>query len=106
MHTYLVELFFLKSFETFGDIVPQHRAYLQTGYDHGMFLMSGPREDKSGGIVIARAPDLETLQAFFAQDPYSINGLAQYRISAFTAAKRQPLLDDWITGADCAMMSA
>ena len=104
MQTFLVELNFLKPFATFGDVVPQHRAFLQTGYDSGLLLMSGPRDDKTGGIVIARAPDLPTLQSFFEQDPYQLNGLAGHRFVGFTAAKRSPLVDDWISGADCAKM--
>ena len=106
MQTYLVELNFLKPFSSFGDVVPQHRAFLQTGYDNGLLLMSGPRDDKTGGIVVARAPDLPTLQSFFEQDPYKLNGLAEHRFVGFTAAKRSPLVEDWISGADCAKMTA
>ena len=106
MQTFLVELNFLKPFASFGDVVPRHRSFLQTGYDSGMLLMSGPREDKTGGIVIARAPDLPTLQSFFELDPYKLNGLAEHKFVAFTAAKRAPLVEDWISGADCAKMTA
>jgi len=106
MQTFLVELNFLKPFASFGDVVPQHRAFLQTGYDSGLLLMSGPRDDKTGGIVVARAPDLPTLQSFFELDPYKLNGLAEHRFMGFTAAKRAPLVEDWISGADCAKMTA
>jgi uncharacterized protein YciI len=106
MQIFLVELNFLKPFASFGDVVPQHRAFLQTGYDSGLLLMSGPREDKTGGIVVARAPDLPTLQSFFELDPYKLNGLAEHRFVSFTAAKRSPLVEDWISGTDCAKMTA
>ena len=39
-------------------ILPDHRAFLQTGYDRGWLLMSGPLNPRTGGIVIARAPSL------------------------------------------------
>lgn len=106
MQTFLVELHFLKPFASFGDVVAQHRAFLQTGYDRGFLLMSGPREDKTGGIVVARAPDLPTLQSFFDADPYKRHDLAEHRFVGFVAAKRAPLVEDWISGTDCVNMPA
>lgn len=106
MQTFLVELKFLQAFASFGDVVAQHRAFLQTGYDHGLLLMSGPREDKTGGIVIARANDAQELRSFFDQDPYKLNGLAEHRFVGFVAAKRAPLVEDWISGADCVSIPA
>lgn len=96
MNCFLVEIRYLKSFDSFGEMVTKHRAYLQKGYDQGMLLMSGPRADKSGGLCIARAADEESLRAFFEQDPYKLEKLAEHVIIPFTAAKYQPFLETWI----------
>lgn len=106
MHCYLINIRFLQPFASFGDVVQEHRAYLQQGYDQGLLLLSGPREDQSGGIVIARATDLAQITAFFAQDPYKKHGLAEHHIVPFMAAKRLPLLEEWLSGKDCAMITA
>lgn len=100
MNCYLVEFGFTQPFETFGDAVAEHRAYLQQGYDRGLLLLSGPREDKRGGLCIARAPDEQTLRTFLADDPYLLRGLAKHSIVPFTAAKRQPFVEHWIEGTD------
>jgi uncharacterized protein YciI len=95
MKYYLVESHFQKPFESFGEIVPQHRAWLQQWYDKGVLLCSGPKSDKSGGVIIGRAEESATLQALIDGDPYQRNGLAQYTLTEFDAAKRASVLDAW-----------
>lgn len=102
MNCYLIDIRFIRPFESFGAVVTAHRAYLQQGYDQGWLLLSGPRGDKRGGIAIARAQDVAELKAFFAHDPYHLNGMAEYDFVAFTGAKHQPWLSDWINGNDTA----
>ena len=66
MQTFMLQLRFTQPFDTFGDVVSAHRAFLQTGYDQGMLLMSGPKQDKTGGIVIARAESEAQQRDFMA----------------------------------------
>lgn len=99
MTHFIITLTFKVPFDTFGDAVQRHRAFLQEGYDQGFLLCSGPLETRTGGIVIARAESPEALQAFFSRDPYRCEGLAEHAFQAFTPAKRQPFLEAWVTGA-------
>lgn len=96
MPCFLIESTFTQPFESFGEIVAEHRAYLQQGYDAGWMLLSGPKADRSGGVLIARAENTEALAAFFAGDPYNRNHLASYRFTEFTAAKHAACLNDWL----------
>lgn len=97
MQHFLVEITYTVPFETLSEVVPEHRAFLQTGYEMGWLLMSGPQNPKTGGIVIAKAPSLDDMHAFFAKDPYVVKGLARYRFVEFEPVKRQAFLEDWIT---------
>jgi uncharacterized protein YciI len=98
MKHYIVEINFTVPLAQIEAIVPQHRAFLQTGYDRGWLLMSGPLNPRTGGLVVARAPSLEEIQSFFRQDPYQVNRLATYRFAEFSPVKRQPLLESWVNG--------
>lgn len=93
MKYYVIESHFEKPFETFGDIVPQHRAWLQAWYDKGVLLCSGPKSDKTGGMLVGRADDISAMQALIDGDPYHRNGLARYRIQEFDAVKKAAVLD-------------
>lgn len=54
MRCFLIESTFTQPFESFGEIVAEHRAYLQQGYDAGWMLLSGPKADRSSGVLIAQ----------------------------------------------------
>ncbi|MFA6596144.1 MAG: YciI family protein [Ignavibacteriaceae bacterium] len=90
--TYKVDLAIIDS------LLGQHRAFLQTGYDKNLLLMSGPENPRSGGIVIAKANSLEEIKNFFQNDPYYKNNAAGYEYREFNPVKFQPVLTDWIAG--------
>ncbi len=82
--------------EKIAEILPSHRAFLQTGYEKGWLLCSGPMVPKSGGVVIARAPEKLDIENFFSDDPYLLNQAATYRFVEFEPVKHQNFLEDWI----------
>lgn len=96
MKYFLIEITYTVPFSTLEPIVPEHRAFLQRGYDKGWLLLSGPMNPRTGGIVIARSPSQEDLQHFFAGDPYALRGFASYRFMEFEPVKYQPFLAEWI----------
>ena len=98
MKHFVVEIIYTAPIEKIEAVLPEHRAFLQTGYDRGWLLMSGPMSPRTGGIVVARAPSLEELQSFFRQDPYALHHVAAHRFSEFTPVKRQPLVEGWVNG--------
>jgi uncharacterized protein YciI len=98
MKHFLVEITYLVGPELIAEVVGEHRAFLQTGYERGWLLMSGPRIPRTGGVIIARAPSLDELKAFFAQDPYQLKKMASYQYSEFDPVKRQAFLENWVSG--------
>ena len=98
MKHFLVDIHYLLPFEQLTDILPEHRAFLQTGYDMGILLMSGPKEPRTGGFVIARSESQATLESFFENDPYKTKKVASHSFLEFNPVKFQPWLDDWIKG--------
>jgi uncharacterized protein YciI len=98
MKYFVVEVTYAASIEKIDAILSEHRAFLQTGYDRGWLLMSGPQNPRTGGIVIARAPSLDELQTFFRKDPYQVHKVATYRFVEFTPVKRLPLVESWANG--------
>ena len=98
MKHFIVDIHYLVPFEQLSDILPYHRAFLQTGYDQGIILMSGPKEPRTGGFVIARSESLATLKSFFENDPYKTKKVASYSIEEFNPVKFQPWLENWTKG--------
>ncbi|NPV75486.1 MAG: hypothetical protein HPY59_03835 [Anaerolineae bacterium] len=97
MKHFIVDIRYTAPIEKIEQIVAQHRQYLQFGFDQGWLLFSGPKNPRTGGVVVARFPSHEEMEVFFKQDPYCINGCAEYTFTEFNPVKYQAWLKDWIT---------
>lgn len=95
---FIMEVTYLIPAEQLGDRLAEHRAFLKTGYEKGWLLMSGPQVPKVGGMLIARAPSKEELEAFFANDPYQVKHIATYRFVEFEPVLRAEIVEGWIKG--------
>jgi uncharacterized protein YciI len=60
-----------------------HREFLAQQYARGVFLMSGPRVPREGGIIIAAAPSRAEVEELVRQDPFHQAGVARYDIVEF-----------------------
>jgi uncharacterized protein YciI len=95
---FLLELTYTIPADQLGDALTEHRAFLQTGYDKGWLLLSGPLVPRTGGILVARAPSRAAIETFFLDDPYALKGLATYHFIEFDPVKRATFIEDWVTG--------
>lgn len=98
MKHFVVEITYIAPLSAIDAALADHRAFLQTGYEQGLLLFSGPQEPRTGGIVLARAKAKEDLAAFLRGDPFQVRNMARYRIVEFTPAQRQAFLEGWIAG--------
>lgn len=94
---FVIELIYQAPMEQVSAATPDHRTFLKTGYEKGWLLLSGPQVPRMGGIIIGRAPTHEDLEAFFANDPFQVRGIATYRFVQFDPVWRQAILEDWIS---------
>ncbi|HEY2134265.1 MAG TPA: YciI family protein [Xanthobacteraceae bacterium] len=98
MKHFVLEGEYLVPFDELADLVPQHRAFLQKGYDAGFFLCSGPHIPTGGGFLIARAESLAKLQEILADEPFTKAKKMRFsRITEFNPVQHQPVLKDWFT---------
>lgn len=57
-----------------------HREYLAEHYAAGDFIASGPQTPRVGGVIMMKAENRAAVEAIIAQDPFNINGIADYQI--------------------------
>lgn len=96
MKFFIIEVTYTAPLTAIEEALPRHRAFLQTGYDAGNLLVSGPQNPRTGGVIVGKFTSLDEAHAFFAQDPYQQEQLASYRYIEFNPVKRASFLDDWI----------
>lgn len=61
-----------------------HREYLAKHYDAGDFIASGPQTPRIGGVIMMKADSRKAVEVIIAEDPFHINGIADYQIVEFT----------------------
>ena len=61
-----------------------HREYLAKHYAVGDFIASGPQTPRVGGVIMIKAESRIAVDAIIAEDPFNINGIADYQIVEFT----------------------
>lgn len=80
---YLVCLTYLKPLSEVERFLEAHRAFLVAQYTAGVFLLSGPKDPRTGGIILAVEMAPERLQAILDEDPFRMNGVAAYEVQRF-----------------------
>jgi uncharacterized protein YciI len=92
---FVILLHYLKPIEEVDRFVVPHRAYLDELYQKNVLLASGPQIPRSGGVLLARGGrSKEELQILLNQDPFSIEGIAEYSVIEFDPIKHHPALKE------------
>ena len=84
---FIVTLTYLKPVEDVDALMPGHLAWLDEGYADGLFVASGRRIPRTGGVILARSGDEAALSAFLARDPFVIHGAARCDVVEFAASR-------------------
>jgi uncharacterized protein YciI len=95
---FLVELNYVKPLNEVDKHLGDHRAYLAASYANGTFLVSGPKEPRTGGVILASASSREELLATLAADPFQVHGIAEYQVTEFHARAAAPGLERLVGG--------
>jgi uncharacterized protein YciI len=90
---FIVTLTYLKTVEEVDALMPGHITWLDEGYASGLFVASGRRIPRTGGVILARSGDEQALIEFLARDPFAIHGAARFDVVEFSATKTAPGLE-------------
>ncbi|MCC2605798.1 YciI family protein [Planctobacterium marinum] len=67
---FIVFLTFSENKAQAGELMAAHNAWLQQGFDDGVFLLAGSIKPGKGGSIIAHNTAVDKLQHRIAQDPF------------------------------------
>ena len=84
---FIVTLTYLKPVEDVDALMPDHIAWLEEGYASGLFVASGRRVPRTGGVILARSGDAAGLQAFLSRDPFAVHEAARFDVVEFVASR-------------------
>ncbi|MEU6818531.1 YciI family protein [Streptomyces sp. NPDC046860] len=89
---FVLELTYTAPLDAVDAALSAHVAWLDEQYDKGLFIASGRKNPRDGGIVLAVADSRAEIEAVVAGDPFVTAGVCAYRVTEFTATKTAPEL--------------
>ena len=73
--------------------VPAHMEFVARHYASGEFLLSGRKQPRTGGVILAKTADRARAEAIVREDPFVREGVADYEVVEFVASGSAPALD-------------
>src|ERR1041384_568824 len=89
---FIVLLEYTAPLEQIDYALPDHRAWVEQQYERGLFLASGRKVPRTGGVIITRPMPRGKLEALLATDPWAAQKLVKYEICEFEATRTAPEL--------------
>ncbi|MDQ8023617.1 MAG: YciI family protein [Moraxellaceae bacterium] len=93
---FVIHVNYKKQLSEVDRFIPEHRAFLARHYAAGTFLLSGPQQPRTGGVIIARGCTRAVLEALLQEDPFHREGIADYVITEFLPNRSAPDLAHFI----------
>ncbi|HWV14770.1 MAG TPA: YciI family protein [Cellvibrio sp.] len=84
---FIIILNYIKPLSEVNRLLDEHRTFLAQYYHAGHFFLSGPKEPRDGGIILATANTKAEIEAIISDDPFHREGIADYTIIEFIPSR-------------------
>ncbi len=89
---FVVSLTYVCELSEIEKYLADHIEYLDRNYAKGIFLASGRKEPRTGGVILAQMENRTELEKLLDKDPFKIHGLANYEVIEFIPSKTSEAL--------------
>ena len=90
---FVIELTYTAPLDRVDALLAEHSAWLDEHYAAGLFLASGRKIPRDGGLILTGPADRATVEAAVAGDPFRQAGIAEHRIVEFRPTRTVPDLE-------------
>jgi uncharacterized protein YciI len=80
---FIVSLTYIRPLQEIDALLGAHVNWLRQGYEDGVFVASGRKVPRDGGVILARGVSRAELDARLADDPFARGGAARYDVTEF-----------------------
>ncbi len=94
---FIFSLTYVKPITEVERFLPEHIQFLDEHYEKGLFLCSGRKVPRTGGIVLCNCRSMEDAKAIMEKDPFYKEGIAKYEIIEFIPSKSSKGFDSAIS---------
>lgn len=73
----------------------EHMAYTQKAMDKGLILMSGLKNDMSGGVFIMKSNSIQEINEYLCNEPFKKYDIQDYNVIEFSHHYFNKSLNEW-----------
>ena len=84
---FIFSLTYVKPLSEVERLLPAHIQFLDEHYKKHLFMCSGRKIPRTGGVILCNCVDMVEAKAIMEKDPFYKEGLAQYDIIEFVPSK-------------------
>ena len=84
---FIINLTYIKPISEIEKYIKEHGELLDQKYSEGIFLCSGRKNPRTGGIILTKTENREEVDRFIEEDPFNRENLAEYEVIEFTPTK-------------------
>ncbi len=87
---FIVLLEYIRPLEEVDALIPEHMNFLEQQYASGLFVASGRKVPRTGGVILASGQDRQRVLAALELDPFNKAGVARYELIEFSPTRMRP----------------
>lgn len=87
---FIINLNYIAPLEKIDARMKEHMVFLNACYREGLFIVSGRKVPRTGGIILAQGTSKEAVEALMRKDPFVAHGLANFDVIEFQASQSHP----------------
>jgi uncharacterized protein YciI len=94
---FIIDLQYIVPLEQIDAHMTEHVKFLRKYYRQNLFIASGRKVPRTGGIILALAKSKEEIEHIIQEDPFHIHNLATFTITEFLTSQYHPELKVLLT---------
>lgn len=93
---FIIDLNYIVALEELDTRMAAHVKYLNKYYKKNVFVASGRKVPRSGGIILALAKSKTEVEKIIREDPFYKLGLAEFTITEFLTSQYHPEIKSFL----------
>lgn len=87
---FIINLSYIAPLTKIDARMKEHMVFLNACYREGLFIVSGRKVPRTGGIILAQGSSKEAVETLMKSDPFVEHGLAEFDVIEFQASQSHP----------------
>lgn len=92
---FVLELTYTAPLDEVEALLEAHLEWVNEQYEAGVFVASGRKVPRDGGVILAVGDDRDRMEAVVASDPFVQEEVCGYRITQFVMGRTAPGLAEY-----------